>query len=96
MANRTEYRLFKRYGKQNDLAPTLLTLCWIINVQLRGRPAGDEDARHHRIWNILDRTSFSPLVTDLLQPEQFCIIGSKVYIADYGIELIEPILAANQ
>lgn len=93
-ANRTEYRLYKKYGAYNDLAPTLFTVFWIINVQLRGEPSKEEDVRRHPLWQILGNTPFVEAAADLRQPKQFCIIGSKVCLADYGMEILEPVLAA--
>jgi len=93
-ANRTEYRLYKKYGVHNDLAPTLFSICWIINVQLRGEPCGENEVRQHSLWQILGGASFVEAAADLRQPKQFCMIRTQVCLADYGLEILEPVLAA--
>ncbi len=79
-ANRAEYRLYKQHGS-SLLAPTLLTIGWIINVQRRGEQAKEEDLQKHYFWNILKGT---PLGNEVLRAEQFCIIDTQVCLADYG------------
>ena len=94
VANRMEYRLYKKYGDEL-LVPTLLTIGWLINIQKRGEPSSEEDMRHHRLWPLLQGME-TPLAEDILQPKQFCMIGTKVCLADYGNALLEPVLAARE
>lgn len=97
LANRTESRLYKHYGRTNDLLiPTLFTICWLVNVQLRGKIPKEEDILRHRLWNVLVGDSFVEVAAELRRPNQFCIIGSRVYLADYGMELLEPVFAEYQ
>ncbi len=95
-ANRIEYRLYKKYGASNDLlVPTLFSIGWLINVQLRGEPCGEREVQQHSLWKILGGVSFVEAAADLRQPKQFCRIGTRVYLADYGLEILEPVLAAR-
>ncbi|MDP1689940.1 MAG: hypothetical protein Q8L52_01930 [bacterium] len=93
-ANRMEYRLYKKYGDEM-LVPTLLTIGWLINIQKRGEPSSEEDMQRHRLWSLLQGMG-TPLAEDILQAKQFCMIGTRVCLADYGNVLLEPVLAAYE
>jgi len=93
-ANRIEYRFYKKYGLHNDLVPTLFSFCWIINVQQRGEPCGEKEVHKHPLWQILGNPLFVEAAADLGQPKQFCVINSRIYLADYGQEILESVLAA--
>ena len=90
VANRNEYRLYQKYGDQ-FLVPTIsLFLGGVINVQLRGRTAALTDAYRHPLWHM----AISGYIGEYLHPEQYCVIGTKVYLVDYGQNSFETILRA--
>ena len=91
VANRTEYRLYKKHGS-DLLAPTLYSFCWIVNIQRRGEVATESDIKAHYFWKFFSGMT-TLLAADMLQQKQYCLIDGKVHLADYGIEGLEPIIA---
>lgn len=90
VANRREYLLYKKHG--NDLlAPTLFTICWLVNIQQRGEPIRDNEVRSHYLWSLFEG-EVTTLATDILQRKQFCLIDGQVRLADYGIDGLEPVI----
>jgi hypothetical protein len=80
VANFTECRLT---GKSNeyDLVPTICTLFYLINVQVRGKPDSVLDIASHPVMRILAATGQPALD---LEPQQFCTFRRRTLLADYG------------
>lgn len=91
VANRTEYRLYKKY-KSELLVPTVFTIFWLVNIQRRGEPVADEKVKSHYLWNLFKEME-TPVALDILQAKQFCFMGGCVRLADYGIDGLEFAIA---
>lgn len=85
VANRTEYRLYKKFQSEH-LAPTLYMFLWgAVNVQMRGsRLRGTKKlaVKQHPLWVEGNRSL-----------KEFCLIGDKVCLADYGRAPLESVLS---
>jgi hypothetical protein len=88
VANRLERIYYKKYGGEL-LMPTVFTFLWIVNVQPRGEPASEAQARTHHFFKLLDGT---PNREDFLEVHQYCTIEGRVLLVDYGRKEIEALL----
>lgn len=92
VANRTEYRLYKKHGNK-FLVPTLYSFCWIVNIQNRGEAISESEAKSHYLWNFFNGMTTS-LAADIQQKKQYCLLDGNACLADYGIDGLEPIIAS--
>lgn len=92
LANRSEYRLYKKHGDE-FLAPTLFSIFWIINIQERGEQSIEKDMRRHRLWDVLGGENATSPHKVVLHPRQFCVIKGKTFLADYGDEALDSVLS---
>lgn len=88
VANRNEYRLYRRHPSR-QLAPTLFTIGYAVNIQIRGEPATQADVHLSKLFSLLRDTEFA---ADVLQAKQFCLINGKTCLADYGTDGLEETL----
>jgi hypothetical protein len=80
IANRLEYRRSKQSAAY-DLAPTLFSLGYLVNVQVRGASLSGDDISLHPLVSAARQ---HPEMLVELQPQQFCRIGDTICLADYG------------
>lgn len=88
IANRTEHKNFKKCGRGDILVPTIFSFFWLINVQLVGEPATQEEVNQH----VLHRALKSDTRFDLWPIHQYCVIKGKTLLADYGQDGLLPFL----
>ena len=93
-ANLREYKRYKKYGDDSLLVPTLFTLFGLVNVQMRGYPVVDLETFSTEGSSLLSilREDHACKETDVLRSDQFCVIGGKLLLADYGHGDLEGIL----
>ncbi len=90
VANRVEYRLYRKYGNGDLFVPTISSLFGgLINVQKRGFGIKPGDANKFPLQKILLNHS---LAKEILEERQLCEFEGKICLADYGKEEIEAIL----
>lgn len=95
LANLNEYRL-SRHLPQADLAETLFTI-GILNVQRRGHALGSDDLSCHPVISALaNGPAWAELVTDTMRPEQFCRLGGRIQMVDYGNPALREFLERVQ
>lgn len=87
-ANRIEHHLYRKY-KSDHLIPTLFTICWIVNVQVRGDPITDVDVG----TPLFKKMRVGPN-DDLMDPRQWCSLKGTMKLVDYGRSDLEPALAS--
>lgn len=92
-ANRAEYRLWVHHPHE-DLAPTLFTLFYLVNVQMRGTPV--ETVRGSDVPWLRQIPLRTNVREDLDRAEQYCAIGDRICLADYGYQEFEPILTQRK
>ncbi|MDP1629100.1 MAG: hypothetical protein Q8L57_00615 [bacterium] len=89
--NWQEFRFWRRY-RLKFLAPTYFSLFGIINFQKTGRPYnGDEVWPKLFKWN--EKMAFKDAHT-LGEPKNFCLIGGRIKIVDYGSRRVQEVLLA--
>lgn len=91
VANRNEHRLYRSHPC-DLLAPTLTTIFWLVNIQVRGQPVTETDISQTYLFAVLQDTPSA----GVLQDTQFCRINGHVCLADYGGEGIEPVIVAYE
>lgn len=90
VANRAEARLYRKY-RSDQLAPTLFTFFWLVNVQRVGTPVSADYVEQSPFFAALRH---DPKFEDVLQPWQYCVIDGRPCLADYGRMDLDPVLAA--
>lgn len=85
VANRNEYRNRTKAAKY-DLAPTYGTLFYLVNVQARGEPATEQEARTHQI-----AIAARGVIPDV-SAKQFCTFDGHVRLVDYANVELQPFL----
>jgi len=94
IANRTEHRLYKKYGDDNfRIAPTIFSFFWLVNVQLRGAPVNEEELPGHPLWCMFQDND---RLADCRSACQYCRLGGKIHLADYGRPDLEPVFLSYQ
>ncbi len=89
VANYTEYQVYKKYSELEELAPTLTTFFFLVNIQISGRQATEEDLNGSVIFNTLHEY----FLGDTADAKQFCLVDEQVRLVDYGDEKLYPLLA---
>ena len=92
LANRREHQLRHKQSKY-DLVPTVCSILWLVNIQLRGEPATKVDVLDHCLWELMPSQREG---MDILSAKQFCIIGGEILLADYGSPVLKEYLLAEQ
>lgn len=92
-ANLAKYRLWVNHPHE-DLAPTLFTLFYLVNVQRRGTPV--ETVQPFDFPWLRQIPLRANVREDLDRVEQYCAIGGRICLADYGYQEFEPILTQRK
>lgn len=87
MANVDEY-YFNREFPDLPLAPTLFTFFGLVNIQVRGKSVAESELAD---CPFQDLAKGRPEL-DLHETRQFCRIGGKIVLADYGNPLVQNAL----
>ena len=88
IANREECRNYKKCGKNDILVPTIFSFFWLVNIQLAGKPATQEEVNKNPLY----RGQGSDPAFDIDSVYQYCVIEGKTLLADYGQEGLLPVL----